>query len=32
MRWLIQKCRESNTFSWMLTGIGIAIMLAIALC
>ncbi len=31
MNWLIQKCRESNTFAWVLTGVGIALMIAIAL-
>jgi hypothetical protein len=29
--WLIQKCRESNTLAWILTGFGIAIMIIIAL-
>lgn len=31
MNWLVEKCRESNTFAWILTGIGIAVMIIIAL-
>ena len=30
MRWLIQKCRESEAFSWAVVGIGIVIMILIA--
>lgn len=30
MKCLIQKCRESEIFSWAITGLGIGIMLLIA--
>ena len=30
MKWLIEKCRESDGFAWGLTVIGIALMIVIA--
>lgn len=30
MKWLENKCRESNTFAWGLTIVGIALMVIIA--
>lgn len=31
MKWLVAKCRESETASWIVTGIGIGLMILIAL-
>jgi hypothetical protein len=30
MKWLIKKCRESDSFAWGLTVIGIVLMIVIA--
>jgi hypothetical protein len=30
MKWLENKCRESNTFAWIITVIGIGLMFLIA--
>jgi len=31
MRWLVEKCKASEVFSWAIAGLGIGLMILIAL-